>query len=174
MERVNSLQMRTLIVGALSCLFCLVANAQSKIYKVRMPDGRILFTDAPPQGAVVLSEREAPEAPAARPPAPARNEGETRTAPPARAAQETATPASRSAQIDKAFAAVQAAEKEVADARQALEAGQAPREGEMLGTARGGVRVGPAYQERIAGLEKAITAAEQRLAKARADLDAVR
>jgi hypothetical protein len=44
----------------------------------------------------------------------------------------------------------------------------------MIGTARGRVHYGPGYQERLAGLEKAVTAAEQKLAKAREDLNAVR
>jgi hypothetical protein len=52
------------------CRVCL-AGAQT-IYKVLMPDGSFLFTDAPPPGSKVLEEREAKSAPkaAARAPRP--------------------------------------------------------------------------------------------------------
>ncbi len=163
--------MRSLLVAIVAAALCAGVAAQDRIYKVRLPDGRILFTDKPPPGAQIVSEREVE--PAEAPPPPAKRNA-TQPSLQERAARADERARERTAEIEKAFAAVQAAEKEVADARQALETGRAPREGELLGTARGGVRAGPAYQERIAGLEKAITAAEQRLAKARADLDAVR
>jgi len=168
--------MRSLLVALLVALACAGADAQSKIYKVRLPDGRILFTDAPPAGAVVLSERETPPPPPepAAPPAPAAKKEPATGTPQERAAKVDERQRDRSAQIDKAFAAVQAAERDLEVARQQLEQGRAPREGELLGTARRGVRVGPAYQERITGLEKAVAAAEDRLAKARDDLNAVR
>jgi hypothetical protein len=44
----------------------------------------------------------------------------------------------------------------------------------MIGTARGRVQPSPAYRDRIAGLERAIVVAEQKLVRARADLDRVR
>jgi len=80
----------------------------------------------------------------------------------------------RSEQVDRAFAAVQSAERELEQAKQALEQGGAPQPGEMIATARGRVRQGPAYQDRIADLEKAVATAEQKLARAREDLNAVR
>lgn len=165
--------MRPLIVAIVVGLTCLGASAQDKIYKVRLPDGRILFTDRPPPGAVIVSEREAPALP---PPAPAADV--KKEALPAsreeRGAQADARLRERAAEIDKAFEAVQAAERNLQDARLRLEEGRAPLDGEMIGTARGRVRPSPAYQERIAELEKAVVAAEQRLGKAREDLNAVR
>jgi hypothetical protein len=165
--------MRSLIVALLAALLCAGVAAQDKIYKVRTADGKILFTDKPPPGSAIVSEREVPPptpepaAPAAKPePRPGTGQG--------RPTQADARPRNRSAQVDEAFAAVQAAERELETARQQLEQGRAPREGEMLATARGGVRAGPAYQERVADLEKAVAAAEQKLAKAREGLDAVR
>jgi hypothetical protein len=165
--------MRSLLVAIVAAALCTVAAAQDRIYKVRLPDGRILFTDKPPPGAQIVSEREVEPA-AAPPPPPPDKRGAAQPSLQERAARADARARERSAEVEKAFAAVQAAEKELADARQALETGRAPREGEFLGTARGGVRPGPAYQERIAGLEKAVIAAEQKLARSRADLDAVR
>src|SRR5512139_3568642 len=66
--------MRPLILAALASLLCVGAAAQDKIYKVRLPDGRILFTDRPPQGAQILSERELPPPPPAAPASPAAGE----------------------------------------------------------------------------------------------------
>ena len=165
--------MRHLLVALLAALLCASVAAQDKIYKVRTADGKILFTDKPPPGSVIVSEREVPPpspgpaAPAAKPePHPGTGQG--------RPTPGDTRPRSRSAQVDEAFAAVQAAERDLETAKQQLEQGRAPREGEMLATARGGVRAGAAYQERVAALEKAVAAAEQKLAKAREGLDAVR
>jgi hypothetical protein len=80
----------------------------------------------------------------------------------------------RSAQIEQSFTAVQQAEADLETARQQLQAGREPQPGERIGTARGGTRLGPAYEQRIAGLEDAVLAAEQRLAKARSELNASR
>lgn len=166
------LVMRTLTVAILSALLCAGAAAQDKIYKVRLPDGRILFTDRPPAGAKILSEREVP------PPSPvqpaASGQGDAVTPLQQRAADAEARLRERAAEVDRAFAAAQAAERELEQAKQALEQGQAPLPGEMIGTARGRVQPSPAYRERIAGLEKAVADAEQKLAKARNDLNAVR
>ena len=59
--------MRLLTVAILTALLSAGAAAQDKIYKVRLPDGRILFTDRPPAGAKILSEREVPPPPADAP-----------------------------------------------------------------------------------------------------------
>jgi hypothetical protein len=165
--------MRPLILAALVCLLCVGAAAQDKIYKVRLPDGRILFTDRPPQGAQILSERELPPPPPAAPASPASGEASP-TPLQERSADAQSRLRERAAEVDRAFANVQAAERELEQARQALEQGRAPQTGEMIGTARGRVRQGPAYQERLAELEKSVTAAEQKLAKARDELNAAR
>jgi hypothetical protein len=164
--------MRILTVAILSALLCAGAAAQDKIYKVRLPDGRILFTDRPPAGAKILSEREVPRPSPERPAA--SSQGDAVSPLQQRAADAEARLRERAAEVDRAFAAVQAAERELEQAKQALEQGQAPLPGEMIGTARGRVQPSPAYRERIAGLEKAVAEAEQKLAKARNDLNAVR
>lgn len=162
--------MRLLLAALLAGLACVGAAAQDRIYKVQTPDGRVLFTDRPPPGSKVLSEREVTHAP----PAAAAAGAERSQALQQQGAQAAERLQERSAQIDKAFAAVQAAERDLADAKLQLEQGRTPLDGEMIGTARGRVRPSPAYQERIAELEKGVVAAEQRLAKARADLTALR
>jgi len=165
--------MRSLTVALLLALTCTGTHGQDKIYKVRLPDGRILFTDKPPAGGVVMFEREVPPAPPpAAAPAPKR-EADT-TAPEQRAVQADARLRDRAAEIDRAFAAVQATERDLQDAKLKLEEGRAPLDGEMIGTARGRVRPSPAYQDRIAELEKGVQSAEQRLARARDDMNALR
>jgi hypothetical protein len=164
--------MRVTFVAIVSALLCAGASAQDKIYKVRTPDGRILFTDTPPPGARIESEREVPPATA---PAPAQPDRDAQL----RALQQQATKAGersreRSAQLEQAFAAVQAAEAELDAARQQLQAGREPQPGERIGTARGGTRTTPAYEQRVAALESAVAAAEQRLGKAREELSGLR
>lgn len=163
--------MRSLTVALLAAVLCAGAAAQEKIYKVRLPDGRILFTDRPPPGAKILTEREVPTPPEAstRP-----DQGETITPLQKQAGEAESRLRARADDIDRAFAAVQAAERELAAARQALEQGRAPEAGEMVSTARGRVHYGPAYRDRVLELEKAVAAAEQKLAKARDDFDALR
>ncbi len=164
--------MRTLTAATLAAVLCAGAAAQDRIYQVRLPDGRILFTDRPPPGAKIVSEREVP------PPSPetaARTgQGEGTPSLQQQGANAQARMRQRSEEVDRAFSAVQSAEQELEQAKRALEQGRAPQSGEMIATARGRVRQGPAYQERVAELEKAVTTAEQKLAKARDDLNAVR
>lgn len=164
--------MRLLTVAIFAALLCTGAAAQDKIYQVRLPDGRILFTDRPPPGAKIISEREVP------PPSPdaadRSGQGEATTPLQQPATEAQSRMRQRSEQVDRAFSAVQSAERELEQAKQALEQGRAPQAGEMVATARGRVRQGPAYQDRIADLEKAVATAEQKLARAREDLNAVR
>jgi hypothetical protein len=164
--------MRSLIVALLALSVCAGVAAQDKIYKVRLPDGRILFTDRPPAGAKILSEQDMP------PPSPERpsstGKGDSVTPVQQQAADADTRLRERAAEVDRAYAAVQDAERNLEQAKQALEQGRAPLPGEMVSTARGRVHQSPAYRERVAGLEKAVAEANQKLAKARSDLNAVR
>lgn len=161
--------MRTRLLGLTLALLAAAAAAQTKIYQVRMPDGSILFTDSPPRGAQVISERDV-SLPPAPPPAPKAAAQQTQDA--AAAADQRLR--ERSARLDKAFETVTQAEREVELAKQRLEIGREPQPGELLGKVGGGIRRGPAYDERIAGLEKALADAEARLARARDELNALR
>jgi hypothetical protein len=164
--------MRPLIAAIVATVLCAGAAAQDRIYKVRLPDGRILFTDRPPPGAKILSEQEVTP-PAADAPAPS-GQGDAVTPLQQQGAAAQSRLRERAAEVDRAFAAVQGAERELERARQALEQGRAPQPGEMIGTARGRVRPSPAFEERVAGLERAVAEAEQKLDRARAELNAVR
>ncbi len=164
--------MRSFILGAVLSLLATGASAQTTIYQVRLPDGRVLFTDQPPPGAVIVQKRiveplpePAPTPEAARPADPSLRE---------RAAAVDERLRERAAQREEAYAAVAAAERELDSARQALESGREPQAGEMLGKVGGGARRGPAYEQRIAALEASVTAAEQKLSKARETLTGLR
>ncbi len=155
-----------LIVAALPAL----ADAQT-IYKVLMPDGSVLFTDAPPPGGKVLEEREAkstPKAPARAPrPTPAGVPGTS-------GEPQTTSVAAKERAIDAAMKEIASAESTLQAAKRRLEAGREPLPGERLGLAGGGSRLSPEYDERIAGLEREVAAAEARLQKAYAARNAAR
>jgi hypothetical protein len=150
--------------------------AVATIYKVEMPDGTILFTDAPPSNGKILETRESKSAP--RPPVKAGSPATpvspgAASGPVARpvpvlpsperpAAPSTAVPRN----LEAAAAEINAAERELTVARRKLEVGREPQPGERLGTAKGGSRLSPEYESRIADLEREVAAAEQRVKRA--------
>lgn len=143
---------------------CVAVQAQSKtVYKVRLPDGTIEFTDSPPSNAKVLETIEPkPNATLPRPPA-------ASAAPPA-----AATAATRTQALEAANKEVAAAELALTDARRAREDGREPRDGEIRGTKGGGARHLPAYDERQKSLEDAVVAAEERVKRAHEARNALR
>jgi hypothetical protein len=159
--------MRKLLTAMLAATLASGAAAQSKLYQVRLPDGRILFTDQPPPGATIIGERAmpapTPAAPAPAAPANARD----------RAASADEKRRVQAAQRDKAAAELSAAERELEQAKQNLEQGRVQGEGDRIGTAKGGSRLSPAYHDRVAKLEKAVAAAEDKVAKARDAVNAL-
>lgn len=133
------------------------------IYKVRLKDGSIAFTDRPPPGSMILDKREAQPPPAVLPAV---------TPKPDRASTDGRVPVPDS---ERKEAAVAAAERALAKAKEDLEQGRNPREGDFIGTARKGfVRPSPAFEERVRALEQAVADAQARLAKAIEARDAAR
>jgi hypothetical protein len=152
-----------MLAALLVCLFAAGASADV-IYKVRLKDGSIAFTDRPPPGATVLEKREFEAAPP--------SSATTRKFDGAAVDERLRK---RAAENEKNIAAVADAERALAEARTNLEKGREPREGDFIGTARRGfVRQSPAFEERVQALEKAVADAEARLAKAIATRDAAR
>ena len=159
------------------CLALAPALAVATIYKVQMPDGTILFTDSPPASGKILEERESKSSrPAPKPvPAPA---GASAGASDKPAIPVLPSPAPRTGSgpglppgmapqnLEAANAEVTAAERELAVARRKLEVGREPMPGERLGTANGGSRLSPEYECRVAGLEREVGAAEERVKRA--------
>ena len=157
------------------CLAIVPVIAAAAIYKVQMPDGTILFTDSPPANGKILEERESKST--ARPPVKAPATGSAGASdqpaipvlpsPPPRSASGPGLPPARAPQsLDAANAEVTAAERELSVLRRKLELGREPLPGERLGTAKGGSRLSPEYEGRIAGLEREVAAAEERVKRA--------
>lgn len=163
--------MRRLLIAVVFALPCL--SIAQTIYKVQMPDGSIMFTDAPPSGSKVLEERSSKPAPkpaASAPAAPSRpivlpGTGPDPSTPPAM---------KRPNALDAAVQDIAAAETAVQVAKRRLELGREPLPGERLGLAGGGSRLSPEYEARIAGLEREVADAEARLTKAYAARNAAR
>lgn len=151
------------------CLAIAPVVAVATIYKVQMPDGTILFTDSPPANGKILEERESKST---RPPvkaAPSTAGGATGMSDkPAIPVLQSPPPRGGAApqNLDAANAEVTAAERELTVVRRKLEVGREPFPGERLGTAKGGSRLSPEYESRIAGLEREVAAAEERVKRA--------
>lgn len=161
------------------CLAVVPVIAAATIYKVQMPDGTILFTDSPPANGKILEERESKST--ARPPVKTTAPSTGSTAAGAQdrpAIPVLPSPAPRSGSgpglppgmapqnLDAANAEVTTAERELAVVRRKLEVSREPLPGERLGTAKGGSRLSPEYESRIAGLEREVAAAEERVKRA--------
>ena len=115
----------------LICAICLaagplVASSQQMIYKIQMPDGTVLYSDSVPSGGKVLEEREAKSTPRVTtlPSQPANRGGTpaivTRPSGSSAAGTRSAAPA-KSGSVS-----IEAAERELADARRKLELGREP------------------------------------------------
>jgi hypothetical protein len=160
----------TIFAALLACLVAGNASAAA-IYKVRLKDGSIAFTDRPPPGATILEKREFEPSPST-PSAP--------TAPSAEARKREAAAVDervrrRAQEAEQADAAVAAAERALAKAKDDLEKGREPGEGDFMGTARKGfARHSPAFEERVRALEQAVAEAQARLARAIEARDAPR
>lgn len=143
----------------LACALCFGLTAQAQVYKNVMPDGRIIYSDAPLKGAK--------SSPVNVPPPPT----DTDKAKAAdRAQQETRERDAlnerldqRRKRLDDADQRVEKARKDLASAQLALEQGRTPMPGEMIANVGGGARPGENYLARIASLEKAVESAKKEL-----------
>ncbi|HYD95008.1 MAG TPA: DUF4124 domain-containing protein [Noviherbaspirillum sp.] len=140
----------------------------STVYRLVMPDGRIVYSDKPLKGGKVDEtltvdppEKGTPSAvgSGSRPPLPPRSE-----VTPVMRVPSVASPKPRSA--DDAEADVIRAEMLLDDARKRREAGAEPLPGERTGTATGGSRLNDAYHARQKRLAEEVAVAENVLKKA--------
>jgi hypothetical protein len=139
---------------AIAWLVSCLASAQT-LYKSTMPDGKVIYGDKPVPGAVKV---EAPNVtPASKGIAP----------PTAQETQALKRLEADRARRDSTESSVRAAEKALSDAEAALAAGKEPREGERVGTAKGGSRLSEAYFERQKVLEAVVEQARRNLEVAR-------
>jgi type IV secretory pathway VirB10-like protein len=156
----NRMHRRRLCIAAgLAWGLAAAASAQT-LYKNVMPDGRIIYTDAPLPGAVQskMLEPPAPPTQAQREAAQKRVEEDNRK----REALQGRIEERRKI-FDAADERVMKARRAVDQAQLALEQGRAPQGGEMSGNAGGGVRPNEDYFRRISDLERALTAARKEL-----------
>jgi hypothetical protein len=157
-------------VAATVCLAIAPVIAFAAIYKVQLPDGTILFTDSPPADGKILEERETKPTPRPTPAMPAVSPSSGATAPalpsPAPGIPPGSTVRPIPQTLDAANAEITAAERELAVVRRKLELGREPLPGERLGIVKGGTRLSPEYESRIAGLERDVAQAELRVKQA--------
>jgi hypothetical protein len=138
----------------------LIANACAAdvIYKVRLKDGSIAYTDRPPLDATVLERRQF-DTPVAPPEAP------EKAAPPPVAAGASGLPGGADSATQRELEIAEA-RRAVTEAKARLEKGREPIEGDFIATAnKGHLRHSPAYEERVQALEKGVAEAEAHLAK---------
>jgi hypothetical protein len=128
------------------------------IYKSTMPDGGVIYGDAPAPGAVKVESTTVPRSTGVAPVTPKEQSGLE-----ARQQERLNT-------IETARAALQDAEEALKEAQAAREAGREPQEGEHQGTAGGGSRLTESYFERQQALETAVAQAQKRVDAARAAL----
>jgi len=149
-------------VAALFAGLAAAAPVGAQVYRSVGPDGRVLYSDRPPADAREARVIEAPPAPPAPPAgANARRAEENR-----QYQQLLQRGREQSAATDRARAEMDAAQTSLEQARKRLTEGAEPAPGERLGTAGGASRLGDAYFERQAALERAVREAEERLTKA--------
>lgn len=153
---------RSLIAAAAAALLAAPALAREPtphaVYKFVLPDGGVLYSDERPPAGRLEEVVPAPPAPAIT--------AHPNVAPGA--------PVPRAMTLEAASRDVAAAERALARAQAALDQGQAPEPGERLGNANGTSRLGPAYWARQSRLREQVALARQRLADARAEIDAYR
>ena len=157
--------LRRLAPLAIALLPLLAAAQAGPVYKYRLPDGRILYSDeAQPSGELqeIITPPPAVSAAASAAQAAPESAGVERAA-----AQDAGT-------LDAATREVQAARQALDAAQAALDSGLEPQPGERIGNANGSSRLAPAYWQRIDALRAEVARASERLDEANAQLQAAR
>ena len=147
----------------LAASICLIATSfagAEAIKKYVTPDGRVIYSDVPIEGAREAGQVE--PAPEVDPEARQRAEESAR-----RGAERAAGVVQRSEQTKARQEKIRQAEQRLDNAKAALEDGKEPRPGERIGTAGGASRLTEAYFRRQAANKRAVE-------QARKELDAVR
>jgi len=127
-------------------LFSTTAHAQA-VFRSVMPDGKIVYGDAPAPGA---KEAKPVNLPPPNIATPGQSSG-------------SASPADGAAPAGNNAAEIAAARQNLDAAQKALAAGREQREGDRIGTATGGSRLTDDYVQRVKALEDGVTAAQNQL-----------
>lgn len=148
-----------------------VAAAQA-VYRSVGPDGKVIYSDKPAAGSRDVQKLDpVPPPPPVTDPArqqARRSEEQRQVEDIVKRGREQA------AAFDKARADLATAQAELAAARQRLADGAEPQPGERLGTAGGASRLGEAYFERQAALERAVKDAEARVTQVQRQVNDLR
>jgi hypothetical protein len=153
------------LAGALSVvtvLACAPAGGET-VYKYRMPDGRVIYSDKPVPGGRLEGELPPPPQPepsVAPEPSPHPSDVDKRIA-------------MRRDALERARRELDAANAALAEAQRRLEAGREPLPEEFKG-ARVGTRLGEEYEQRQAANERAVAEAKARVNRAEDELNRVR
>jgi hypothetical protein len=142
-------------------LACAPAHGET-VFKYRMPDGRVIYSDKPVPGGHLEAELQPPPEPGvASPPSPQPSDVDERIA-------------ARRDALERARRELDGANADLARAQSRLEAGRQPLPEEYKGIAGGGSRLGEEYEQRQAANERAVTQAKARVKRAEEELNRVR
>jgi uncharacterized protein DUF4124 len=123
-------------IVALAAVLAPLACAADTVYKYRRPDGSVVYSDTPLRGARLIGRYLlVPQPPA----------GGSEGTVPGRSMDPDERARLRSQSLEAADARIQAAERALKDAQDRQQAGVEPLEGERIGNARRGSRLGPEY-----------------------------
>jgi len=136
------------------------------IYKYRMPDGSILYTDSRSGFTDQYVKGKLEETFTEPPPSPASVDATMGARNEARARNATEVAKARGQGVDAAYQVMIQAQQQLDQAEQALQAGLEPLPGERLGTVSGASRLAPEYWDRINGLRQAVEDARDRVDRA--------
>ncbi len=151
--------MRKLICLAL--FVCAPPLCAGTVYQWVGEDGAVVYSDEPPPGreAVEITVPDRRDGPT--PPAPARAEGRQSVEDRSREiSRQTQSRIERRATLQQQL---RAAKEAVEEARQALLAGEEPKEGERIANVGGGTRLSPAYFQRLDSLKARVKSAEEKV-----------
>lgn len=136
------------------------------VYKYRMPDGSMLYTDSQSGFTDQYIKGKREETIAEPPPAPEQVKAAMRARSAARVRNAEEAAKAKASGVNAAYAMVVAAREQLQQAEHALQAGLGPLPGERLGIVDGHTRLGPAYWQRIDKLRLAVMNAQDRLERA--------
>ena len=155
-------------------VFALMASVNAEVYRVVDADGKITFTDNPPENTDDLIEKVPDTDPlqniTATPESLIENQPEW-----LKEAQEKRAQAAKNINLDKQIQnqqakqdwqrSLKAAKARVKEAQLMLEIGSEPTEGDFVGNAGGGARPSSDYLKRLTSLEKNLADAKRHLLK---------
>jgi hypothetical protein len=144
------------------------ADAADKVYKYRLDDGSILYSDEASGPGTLEEIITAP------PPAPAQTQAAIDAARQRAQAADARQAARRSMTLDDAERDLHAAQSALAQAQAALQSGLTPLPGERLGNVDGHTRLAPAYWQRVALLRAEVDRARARVDQANAEVRQLR